>query len=287
MPKLGYYEMGTNNAVCDQCGRAFKSNQLKKRWDNAWTCTACWEPRHPQDFVKGIKDNQAPALDRPRAPMPQYYANFPSGISNYASVENDPTINFGNEIDIRIHLAATNWASVGTQILIGKSATSSFEFSIGMLAGILLFVTWMRPSGAVTSVTSTAFPAFTNGTAYWLRVTIMLGSVSAQAKINFYSSTNYDPSDRSGTWTQIGAEVSRASTGSIIPKTNAPLNLKSDPYNYGEADFVGKIYYAEVLSAINGPTVYTFNPSGTVSSTMVSSPNGIWRLYNGATMVEI
>ena len=29
MPKLGFYSIGESNVICDQCGRAFKSNQLK------------------------------------------------------------------------------------------------------------------------------------------------------------------------------------------------------------------------------------------------------------------
>lgn len=286
MPKLGYYEMGVNNAVCDQCGRAFKSNQLKKRWDNAWTCTACWEPRHPQDFVKGIKDNQAPALDRPRAPMPQYYADFPTGTTNYASVAGDPTILFGNQLDVRVKVAADNWSAGGVQIFIGKSSAAALEWCFGINSGASMFIQWRRPNGLLANAISTAFPSLTNLSPYYLRFTLQLNSELSR-KIDFYTSTDYDPIERSGSWSAVGAQVSAVTLGSQIPNTGAPINLKLEPNQYPTANLVGKFYYAEVLSAIDGPTVYSFDANNAINDTMVSSPNGIWNLYNGATMVEI
>lgn len=52
-------KLGLWNAICDECGFKFKSNQLKKRWDGAMTCKECWEPRHPQDYIKSVPDRQA------------------------------------------------------------------------------------------------------------------------------------------------------------------------------------------------------------------------------------
>ena len=66
MPELTGYERGTWNSSCDQCGRGFKFRELRKRWDNAWCCSACWEIRQPQDFVRGIRDDQSVPVARPR-----------------------------------------------------------------------------------------------------------------------------------------------------------------------------------------------------------------------------
>lgn len=54
-----HYKRGTWNAVCDRCGLVFKSDQLRKTWDGLYVCHDDWEPRHPQDFVKGVKDDQS------------------------------------------------------------------------------------------------------------------------------------------------------------------------------------------------------------------------------------
>lgn len=62
-----YYEKGTWNVVCDECGRCFRSYQLMKRWDGFMVCSEDWEPRQPQDFVRGVADKQAPPWTKPES----------------------------------------------------------------------------------------------------------------------------------------------------------------------------------------------------------------------------
>ena len=54
-----YYAEGQWNVRCSECGRKIKSSQAYKRWDNLWVCETCFEVRNPQDFVRGIKDDQS------------------------------------------------------------------------------------------------------------------------------------------------------------------------------------------------------------------------------------
>lgn len=79
MPKLGYYERGSYNATCDECGRWFKWESMRLRWDLAWVCDTgtCWEPRQPQDFQKGVKDDSSVPIARPRIVI--------TGLSNLAA----------------------------------------------------------------------------------------------------------------------------------------------------------------------------------------------------------
>lgn len=51
-----YYKPKVWNALCDSCGFKFKSDQLRLRWDGMMVDDACWEPRHPQDFLRAIKE---------------------------------------------------------------------------------------------------------------------------------------------------------------------------------------------------------------------------------------
>lgn len=64
------YVKGQYLAVCDRCGNEYLARQLKLEWNGLRTCCGpgtvdCWEQRHPQDFVKGKADRQAPPWTRP------------------------------------------------------------------------------------------------------------------------------------------------------------------------------------------------------------------------------
>lgn len=59
------WDSGDWIAICDVCGRKFKASRLMKRWDGMMTCPDDWEPRQPQDFVRGVADFQAPPYTRP------------------------------------------------------------------------------------------------------------------------------------------------------------------------------------------------------------------------------
>jgi hypothetical protein len=64
MSHIGYWKAGDNNATCDRCGKPFKASQLKHTWDGLYVCARDWEPRHPQDYVRGVKDDTSVAIDR-------------------------------------------------------------------------------------------------------------------------------------------------------------------------------------------------------------------------------
>jgi hypothetical protein len=51
-----YFAAGLFNIYCMSCNRKYKSNEIRKRWDGLYVCDEDWEPRHPQDFVRGIQE---------------------------------------------------------------------------------------------------------------------------------------------------------------------------------------------------------------------------------------
>ena len=61
------YDPGQWKVVCDVCGREFKANQLRQRWDGLMVCQGDYEPRQPQDFVRGVADKMAPPWARPES----------------------------------------------------------------------------------------------------------------------------------------------------------------------------------------------------------------------------
>ena len=64
----GYYKKGSWKFICEVCGQQHKAEQMRKRWDGAIVCPRDWEPRHPQDFVRGVKDTPSVPISRPEAP---------------------------------------------------------------------------------------------------------------------------------------------------------------------------------------------------------------------------
>ncbi len=79
--RADYWAPGDHNAVCYECGRKRKASTMKKQWQGYWVCPEHWEPRQPQDFVRGIPDIQTPPWVQP---MPaDVFAAFctPNGVS--------------------------------------------------------------------------------------------------------------------------------------------------------------------------------------------------------------
>lgn len=50
-------------AICQRCGFEFASGQIKQEYTGLRVCSGagtndCWEPRHPQELLKGRADRQ-------------------------------------------------------------------------------------------------------------------------------------------------------------------------------------------------------------------------------------
>lgn len=64
-----YFLNGSWNVVCDVCGFRFKSTEIVRRWDGAMTCRSCYEPRHPQDFIRVRDERVSVPFTRPEADL--------------------------------------------------------------------------------------------------------------------------------------------------------------------------------------------------------------------------
>ena len=54
------FKSGSRWAPCDVYGYQFRSEKLRLRWDNLMVCDKDWETRHPQDFVRSVKEGTIP-----------------------------------------------------------------------------------------------------------------------------------------------------------------------------------------------------------------------------------
>lgn len=65
MAGTGYFLPGSADAQCDTCGRIFKMADLRKMWNGFWVDEDCFEVRHPQDFVRAVRDDPSLPVARP------------------------------------------------------------------------------------------------------------------------------------------------------------------------------------------------------------------------------
>jgi hypothetical protein len=54
-----HYEAGDHWVECMRCGFDVRESNSKREWNGLIVCEGCWDPRHPQDFVRGRRDDTA------------------------------------------------------------------------------------------------------------------------------------------------------------------------------------------------------------------------------------
>ena len=87
MANIKVYSRGNWNAICDVCGREYKSTDLRKRWDNLWVCFQDYEERQPQDFVRGVADTQAVPWARPEGADTFVPINYTTSIGETSNLD--------------------------------------------------------------------------------------------------------------------------------------------------------------------------------------------------------
>lgn len=65
MGKADFLLVGSWNVICDQCGFKYKDKDMRTQWDGLRVCKSCFEVRQPQDFVRGVQDDQSVPIARP------------------------------------------------------------------------------------------------------------------------------------------------------------------------------------------------------------------------------
>ena len=71
MGHIPKYIPGDYLMVCDRTGYVIRSSEARKEWTGHIVRQQSWEPRHAQDFVRGIPDNQTVPEARPDSDVEQ------------------------------------------------------------------------------------------------------------------------------------------------------------------------------------------------------------------------
>lgn len=69
MGRADYYADGQWDIICDRCGGKLKSGEARKEYDGYIVHEKCWYPRHPQEFNRGVKDDQSVPFSRSGVPI--------------------------------------------------------------------------------------------------------------------------------------------------------------------------------------------------------------------------
>lgn len=84
------YKHGDHNVICDRTGFKVKASETRKEWNGLRVWKNVWEPRDPQDLIKGRTDKQA------------VYDPRPEGTDSFISLPYD--IRITEEGDTRVTL---------------------------------------------------------------------------------------------------------------------------------------------------------------------------------------
>lgn len=84
--RADFLQLGDWNVACSMCGRKRKASTMVKNWQGMWRCPEHNEPRHPQDFVRGVQDIQTVPFAQPQIDEYIYFCslNGQSAIPGYA-----------------------------------------------------------------------------------------------------------------------------------------------------------------------------------------------------------
>lgn len=66
--RKGGYNKGEHLVVCDRSGKVYDSSNTRREWNGLIVGKDEWEPRHPQEFRRGIREDIAVKEARPGAP---------------------------------------------------------------------------------------------------------------------------------------------------------------------------------------------------------------------------
>ena len=132
------FKQGDHLANCDRCGFTFKASQLRKEWTGLFVCKDDWEPRHPQDFVRGVKDDPTPPWTRPQSSSDTSINDIegnPITNINTVTVRGDISVTLTKGVDLNIQEWNTTLTANRTITLSTTDAIAGDTFTIYRTAG--------------------------------------------------------------------------------------------------------------------------------------------------------
>jgi hypothetical protein len=91
-PANAGFQAGNHWVNCPRCAFDYRASEMRKEWTGQYVCHKCWEPRHPQDFVRVSRDSIAPVGPVNAEPEPVYRT-----VDGEDQLEPTPSMTFGKD----------------------------------------------------------------------------------------------------------------------------------------------------------------------------------------------
>lgn len=158
-----HFRAGSFYRTDDRTGFPTRAERTRKEWDGLWVDQARYEERQPQDFVRGVRDQQSVPEPRPLAPnafvgpiSTTLTAKVAAGVAVIPCV---PAPGMAQSDPVAVVQADGSWFRSALQTLGTTSITLAAPLPFGALAGALIYD--MKPSGAAFATRMEVVP--TNG----------------------------------------------------------------------------------------------------------------------------
>jgi hypothetical protein len=125
--------------VCDVCGFDYRASQTSKRWDGLIVCREDFEPRHPQDFVRG-------RIDRQNVPNPR-----PEGVPVFIGPLTTTMLAAAAAGATTIYVTSTVRFTAGDRIGILLSDGNEFRTTVQTVVDVTILSLAAGLSGAVSA----------------------------------------------------------------------------------------------------------------------------------------
>lgn len=209
------------------------------------------------------------------------YLSVPGVAANRASTPDSTVISLTGNLDVFGRAAADDWSSGAIQTLAAKYGSAGLRsWWARQNTGGNMALAYTTDGTTAIIVTSTAAVSFGNGVAGWWRIT----RNATTGEVKFYTAA--DQPHPPETWTQLGTTVAGAA-GAMFDST---ANLTVGELNNNTGPLVGKVYYTELRSDIDGPAIARFDAKRFAGSelTMVAETGETWTItQTGGTPAQI
>lgn len=216
-------------------------------------------------------------------------ATFSGVFDSFATTPDSAALDITGDLDIRALLGPNDWTpGIGLiRIFVTKfdNAQRSYRFELEGSGGLTAY--WTTDGNTDISRSSSTVIGAVDGTFKWVRWTLDVDNGAGGNDTKFWTSLDYNPATRTGTWTQLGITQTVAGTTSIF-SGSARLMVGSGFLGSPSFNWQGSISYVEVRNGIDGTVVSVFWPHADASPgarSWVSGTGETWTLSGDAAIV--
>lgn len=204
------------------------------------------------------------------------YLYLPGVAGNTASTPDAAALDITGDLEIVMRVALDDWTPSARNGLLSKmpaASTTGYAVEVETTGSIKLIV-----GDGTSRINASSVPAFTDGSAYWLKITYDADNGASNSVTRFFYAA--DQATEPSSWTQIGSDVN----GTVCLPSNVSDSLVLGVRG-GVNPATGKFFRTIVRNGIGGTAVFDadFTANTNQSSFTESSSNAATVTINRAS----